>query len=106
MSLLKRPDTVDFDPANKEHRLAVHAFMRRKAWMDSPLKFSHDPTYGSVADQVQAKLLRWYADQEEAREARRAAKKSSRPAAPPQGNKDPVAAGLLNEWPASLRRVV
>jgi hypothetical protein len=55
--LLKRQSTIDFDPSNKEHRAAVRAFLKRKAWSDSPLRFSHDPTFGSVADQVQAKLL-------------------------------------------------
>ena len=63
--LLKRQALIEFDPSNKEHRAAARAFLRRKAWADSPLRFSHDPTYGSVADQVQAKLLQWYVDQEE-----------------------------------------
>jgi len=63
--LLKRQALVEFNPANKEHRAAVRAFLRRKAWADSPLRFAHDPTYGSVADQVQAKLLQWYVEQEE-----------------------------------------
>ena len=63
--LLKRQETVEFNPANKEHRAAVRAFLRRKAWVDSPIRFAHDPTFGSVADQVQAKLLDWYVDQEE-----------------------------------------
>jgi hypothetical protein len=76
MSLLKRPDSVEFDPSNKEHRLAVRAFLKRRAWADSPLKFTHDPNFGSVADQVQTKLLLWYSEQEEAREAKRAAKKA------------------------------
>ena len=72
--LLKRMETIDFDPSNKEHRAAVRAFMRRKAWVDSPLRFTHDPNYGSIAEQVQAKLLDWYIAQEEAK----ASKKSSR----------------------------
>jgi len=63
--LLKRQALIEFDPSNKEHRAAVRAFLKRKAWSDSPLRFSHDPTFGSVADQVQAKLLHWYVDQEE-----------------------------------------
>jgi len=65
--LLKRQETVVFDPTNKEHRAAVRAFLKRKAWVDSPIRFAHDPIYGSVADQVQAKLLQWYADQEDAK---------------------------------------
>ena len=63
--LLKRQELIEFDPANKEHRAAVRAFLQRKAWADSHIRFAHDPTYGSVADQVQAKLLQWYVDQEE-----------------------------------------
>ena len=63
--LLKIQGTVAFDPANKEHRLAVKAFMKRQAWADSPFRFSYDPAYGSVAHQVQAKLLDWYIEQEE-----------------------------------------
>lgn len=65
--LLKRQELIEFDPANKEHRAAVRAFLKRKAWMDSPIRFAHDPTYGSVADQVQAKLLQWYVAQEDAK---------------------------------------
>ena len=65
--LLKRQELVEFNPANKEHRAAVRAFLKRKAWMDSPIRFAQDPTYGSVADQVQAKLLQWYVDQEDAK---------------------------------------
>jgi hypothetical protein len=34
--------------------------MRRRAWGDSPLRFNHDPQYGSVADQVEKKLLVYY----------------------------------------------
>lgn len=62
--LLQRQTLIDFDPSNKEHRAAVSAFLKRKAWSDSPIRFAHDPAYGSVADQVQAKLLQWYVDNE------------------------------------------
>jgi len=62
--ILKHLATVTFDPSNKEHRAAVRAFMKRRAWADSPLRFTHDPTYGSVAEQVQTKLLLWYMEQE------------------------------------------
>lgn len=58
--LLKRRETVDFDPSKKAHREAVAAFMQRRAWGDSPLRFSHDPNFGSVADQVEKKLLAYY----------------------------------------------
>lgn len=58
--LLKRQETIEFDPSKKEHRAAAHAFMKRGAWADSPLRFAYDPSYGSVADQVKAKLLEWY----------------------------------------------
>lgn len=62
--LLKRQEIIEFDPSNKEHRAAAHAFMKRGAWADSPLRFAYDPSYGSVADQVKAKLLEWYVAQE------------------------------------------
>lgn len=62
--LLKRRDTVDFDPSKKEHRAAAAAFLRRRAWADSPLRFNHDPAFGSVADQVEKKLLMWYLNKE------------------------------------------
>lgn len=75
--LLKRRETFDFDPSLKEHRAAARAFMKRRAWADSPLRFNHDPKYGSVADQVQAKLLDWYMAQEEAKAA-----KAKKPAVP------------------------
>lgn len=68
--ILQRQEIIEFDPANKEHRAAVRAFMRRRAWVDSPLRFAYDPSYGSVAEQVQAKLLEWYIAQEEAKVAR------------------------------------
>lgn len=62
--LLQHTKTVKFDPDNKKHRAAVRAFLRRNAWVDSPIRFSHDPAYGSVADQVKAKLLAWYMKRE------------------------------------------
>lgn len=62
--LLKRQETIEFDPSKKEHRAAAHAFMKRGAWADSPLRFAYDPSYGSVADQVRSKLLDWYVAQE------------------------------------------
>ena len=77
--MITKPDTVVFDPTNKEHRAAVRAFMRRKAWSDSPIKFKHDPDFGSIADQVQTKLLKWYLDQEGSREEKRLAAKGVKP---------------------------
>jgi len=68
---LSKPATVEFDPSNKTHRAAARAFLKRKAWVDCPMRFTHDPSYGSIADQVQAKLLEWYVAQEEARETKR-----------------------------------
>ena len=62
--ILQHSKTVKFDPANKKHREAVRAFLRRNAWIDSPIRFSHDPAYGSIADQVRAKLLAWYVQRE------------------------------------------
>lgn len=70
---LVKPATVNFDPANKEHRAAARAFLRRKAWVDCPLRFTHDSAYGSVAEQIQFKLLDWYVEQEESRQVKRAA---------------------------------
>jgi hypothetical protein len=70
---LSKPATVVFDPSKKEHRAAARAYLKRKAWVDCPLRFAHDPAYGSVASQIESKLLGWYVQQEEARENRRAA---------------------------------
>jgi len=70
--LLKNPVTIVFDPSNKVHRAAVHALLKRKTWAETSLRFKHDPEYGSVADQVRAKLLLWYVEQEEARGMKRA----------------------------------
>ena len=79
--LLKPTDTVVFDPSNKEHRAAVRLFMRRKAWVDSPMRFSPDPAYNSsVAEQVQTKLLQWYLDQEDSRNNKRISKSADMPA--------------------------
>lgn len=63
--LLQLPPTVEFDPSNKKHRDAVRAFMRRNAWVDSPIRFAYDPAFGSTAAQVQTKLLAWYMAKEE-----------------------------------------
>jgi len=73
--MLKRTDTVVFDPSIAEHRKAVRGFMKRNAWVDSPLRFKHDPAYGNVANQVQIKLLQWYLDQEEVKEKKAADRK-------------------------------
>ena len=62
--LLKKITTVDFDASNPEHRIAVASFMKRTAWGDSKFRFSHDPAYGSVADQVKVKMLHWYIQQD------------------------------------------
>lgn len=62
--ILQPTKTVEFDPSNKKHRLAVKAFLRRNAWCDSPYRFSYDPAYGSVADQVRDKMLKWYMERE------------------------------------------
>jgi hypothetical protein len=72
--MLRTPDTVKFDASNKTHRAAVRSFLKRRAWGDSPIRFSHDPEYGSVADQVQAKMLQWYMAQDEAKDSKAAAK--------------------------------
>ena len=62
--LLQKMNTVAFDPSNPEHRLAVASFMKRTAWSDSKFRFSHDPAFGSVADQVKVKMLHWYIQQD------------------------------------------
>lgn len=62
--LLQKTNTVKFDPSLKEHRDAVRAFVVRQAWVDSPFRFSHDPAYSSVVEQVQVKLLNWFLAQE------------------------------------------
>lgn len=61
---LKNHDTVNFNAANKGHRQAVALFLKRNAWIDSPIRFSYDPTYGSVSEQVQVKLVQYYLDKE------------------------------------------
>jgi hypothetical protein len=78
--MIPKLETVTFDPSLKEHRAAVRAFMKRKAWMDSPIKFRNDPNFGSVADQVQTKLLQWYMEQEDVKEAKRLAAAALKPA--------------------------
>jgi hypothetical protein len=62
--ILHKMNTVAFDPANKQHRKAVALFMKRNAWADSPIRFSYDPEFGSVADQVKSKMLTWYISRE------------------------------------------
>jgi len=61
---LQLPKTVEFNPSNKAHRESVRAFMKRRAWGDAPIRFSHDPSYGSIVEQVQTKLLAWYLEKE------------------------------------------
>jgi hypothetical protein len=61
---LEKQNTVKFDPSKKVHRESVAAFMRRRSWSDSPIRFSHDPAYGSVADQVEKKMLAYYMEKE------------------------------------------
>jgi hypothetical protein len=62
--ILHQPNTVTFDPSNKNHRVAVASFMQRNAWGDSSYRFTHDPAYGSVAEQVKMKMLHWYIEQD------------------------------------------
>lgn len=62
--LLRAPSRVNFDPALKEHRIAAAAFMQRNAWGDTNYKFTHDPEFSNVADQVRVKMLRWYMAQD------------------------------------------
>jgi hypothetical protein len=72
---LRHTPVVEFDPSNKEHRAAVRAFMKRKAWADVELRFAYDPAYGSIAQQVQTRLLEWYIFQEENRGKKKALEK-------------------------------
>lgn len=58
--ILQRTETVNFNPAKAEHRAAVASFMKRTAWGDSKLRFTHDPKFSSVADQVRSRMLDWY----------------------------------------------
>ena len=62
--ILQKMTTVPFDAANPEHRIAVASFMKRNAWVDSKFRFTHDPAFGSVADQVKVKMLHWYIAQD------------------------------------------
>ena len=58
--ILKHKERVDFNPDNRSHRDAVITFLKTRSWAKSSFRFSHDPTYGSIAHQVQAKLLDWF----------------------------------------------
>ena len=87
--MLHKPKTVEFDATKKEHRAAVRAFMKRRAWADSPIRFSQDPKYGSIADQVHAKMLQWYMDQEEAKDLKSAAAKKAKISKPQQNVRQP-----------------
>jgi hypothetical protein len=62
--ILQKTNTVNFDASNPEHRKAVAMFMKRTAWADTSYRFSHDPAFGSVADQVKVKMLHWYIAQD------------------------------------------
>jgi hypothetical protein len=62
--ILQKQNTVAFDPSNPRHRIAVASFMKRTAWADSDFRFTHDPAFGSVADQVKVKMLHWYIAQD------------------------------------------
>lgn len=64
--ILTKSETIQFNPAQKLHRAAAKAFMVRRAWADSPLRFTYDPEYNqtSVAEQVQSKLLAYYLNKE------------------------------------------
>jgi hypothetical protein len=57
---LEKQNTVKFDPSKKAHRASAAAFMRRRSWSDAPIRFSHDPAFGCVADQIEKKLLTYY----------------------------------------------
>jgi hypothetical protein len=67
---LKVRGTVDFDASKPEHRRAVIDFRRRRAWADTNFRFSYDPQYGSVAAQVESKLLEWYINRDRCRAAK------------------------------------
>lgn len=62
--MLQKINAVAFDASNPEHRVAVASFMKRNAWTDSNYRFTHDPAFGSVADQVKVKMLHWYIEQD------------------------------------------
>lgn len=55
---------VDFNPQDPTHRMAVARFMKRYAWNDAGIRFTHDPEYGNLVDQVKDKLLKFYLAQE------------------------------------------
>ena len=61
---LQNTVTVPFNPDDSEHRAAVRAFMKRNAWGDTCLRFTHNNNYRSIADQVKQRLLEWYMAQE------------------------------------------
>lgn len=68
--ILTRKQAVEFDPGNKEHRDAVHYFLKNKSWGPNAPKFAHDHT-NNMAHFVQEKLLMWYLDKDASKPARR-----------------------------------
>lgn len=62
--ILTHPTRVDFNPALVEHRKAFNQFLKRRAWADSPLLFTHDPGYGNVVEQISEKLVTWYMEKD------------------------------------------
>lgn len=67
--ILTRKQAVEFDPTNREHREAVHHFLKFKSWGPDAPKFAHDHT-NNMAHFVQEKLLMWYLDKDAAKPAR------------------------------------
>lgn len=61
---LQRAETVIFNPAILEHRMAVKAYLKRNAWVDTNIRFRLDPKFGSLIEQIRSKMLNWYIEQE------------------------------------------
>ena len=61
---INTPPTVAFDPANQQHRMAVGRFMKRYSWADAGIRFSYEPEYNNLVDQIKDRLLKHYLQQE------------------------------------------
>ena len=58
------PDRAEFNPANKEHRIAFDKFLQRYSWADAGIRFKEDSAYTNIVSQLKDKTLKWYMSQE------------------------------------------
>ncbi|MGA1048570.1 MAG: hypothetical protein ACO3UU_11185 [Minisyncoccia bacterium] len=55
--------TVNFDPANKDHRRWLGEFTKNRSWGNCPFRFNTKGSGNTIA-QMQLKLLEYYTDKE------------------------------------------